>query len=292
MPSPAKATPPPQQVLEINLISAQGLKPPASPRRRLQTYALTWIHSDTKLRTRVDKIGGENPTWNDKFLFRVTPEFLASETSGVCVAIYAVGTFRDHLIGTVRFLISNILCSSDAASDASSSAAEPVARTTPCFSAVQIRRPSGRFHGVMNIGAMVIEGSEFPALTKNKISAIGYRDLMGEKIKLNRRKTEPEREPKPKKSAIATAIADEVVAVASSESCENSFTDSTEGAESTSTTTSSSTSSPRTTTTALKEWNGVRELAGNKGLTASGFLCCLVAHRSGPLSPTNTTIER
>lgn len=283
MPSPAKTTTPPQQVLEINLISAQGLKPPASPRRRLQTYALTWIHSDTKLRTRVDKVGGENPTWNDKFLFRVTPEFLSSETSGVCVAIYAVGTFRDHLIGTVRFLVSNIL--------SSSAASEPVTRTTPCFSAVQIRRPSGRFHGVMNIGAMVIEGSEFPALARNKISAIGYRDLMGEKIQLNRRKTEPEREAKPKKCAIATAIADEVVAVASSESCENSFTDSTEGAESTST---SSTSSPRTTAAAaaLKEWNGVRELAGNKGLTASGFLCCLVAHRSGPFSPTNTTIER
>ncbi|KAJ1414673.1 C2 domain [Sesbania bispinosa] len=256
MPSPAKM----QQVLEINLISAQGLKPPSSPRRRFQTYAVTWIDPSTKLRTRVDKIGGQNPTWNDKFLFRVTPEFLASDTSGVCIAIYAIGTFRDHLVGTVRFLISNIL-SSDA-------------DRAPCFSAFQIRRPSGRFYGVMNIGAMVIEGSSFPA--PDNISAIGYRDLMGEKLQSRRRKN-PELKSK-------EAVGEEV----SSESCENSCTDSMDGAESS---TTSSSSSPRTT--ALKDWNGVRELAvnGDKGLTASGFLCCLVAQRSVHcLSPSNPNI--
>ncbi|KAL1321301.1 uncharacterized protein [Arachis hypogaea] len=163
MASPAKMQ---EQVLEINLISAQGLQPPSSPRQRLQTYALTWIDPSTKLRTRVDNVGGHNPTWNDKFL--------ASDTSGISVAIYAVGTFR--LIGTVRFLIGNIL----------SSPADPDAARTPCFSAVQILRSSGRFHDVMNIGAMVVEASDFPAL--HKISAIGYRDLMGMKIKHHRRK--------------------------------------------------------------------------------------------------------
>ncbi|KAF7826116.1 BON1-associated protein 2 [Senna tora] len=158
-PSPTKM----QQVLEINLISAQGLKPLSSARRKQQTYAVTWVDPSTKLRTRVDQIGGENPTWNDKFLFRVTPEFLASETSAVCVAIYSVGLLRDSLVGTVRFLISNILDSGDD-SDGDSI-------RTPTFCAVQIRRPSGSFHGVMNIGAMVLEGSDFPAL--NGISAIG-----------------------------------------------------------------------------------------------------------------------
>ncbi|KAK7332786.1 hypothetical protein VNO80_29541 [Phaseolus coccineus] len=252
MPSPAKT----HQVLEINLISAQGLKPPSSPRRRPQTYAVTWIHPDTKLRTRVDKLGGHNPTWNDKFLFRVSPEFLSSDTSSICIAIYAVGTFRDHLVGTLRFLVSNIL-----SRDADDS--------TPCFSAFQIRRPSGRFHGVMNIGAMVMEGSGFPAL--DKISAIGYRDLMGENIQQRRRKTAEEE-------------------ALSSESCENSCTEEGEGESST----ASSSSSPRTVT--LRDWNGVRELAGNKTLTmsASGFLCCLVSQGSvhQQFSPTNTSPER
>ncbi|KAH1259531.1 hypothetical protein GmHk_03G008969 [Glycine max] len=235
MPSAAKI----HQVLEINLISAQGMKPPSSPRRRLQTYAVTWIDPATKLRTRVDKLGGHNPTWNDKFLFGVTKDFLAGDTSSVCVAIYAVGTFRHHLVGTVRFLISNMF--SPDADDA-----------TPCFSAFQIRRPSGRFHGVMNIGAMVMDGSGFPAL--EKISALGYRDLMGEKIHQRRRRNRRKRK-----------------------CCRNFCTEEGEGES----WTASSSSSPRTTA-ALKDWNGLRELAGNKGLamSASGFLCCLVTQRS------------
>jgi len=38
-------------VLEITLISAQGLKEPSSKLRRMQTYALAWIDSSVKLRT-------------------------------------------------------------------------------------------------------------------------------------------------------------------------------------------------------------------------------------------------
>jgi hypothetical protein len=272
MASPVKTPANTQLVLEINLISAQGLKPPSSLRRRFQTYALTWIDSSTKLRTRVDKIGGQNPTWNDKFLFKVTPEFLASETSGICVAIYAVGTFRDHIVGTVRFLISNILSSDSVNGNGNGN-------RTPCFSAVQIRRPSGSFYGIMNIGAMVVEGSSFPAL--EKISAIGYRDLMGEKIKHRRRKL---LEPKLKEVVTGEEV--------SSESCDNdnSCTESVDEEEST---TTSSSSSPKTT--ALKDWNGVRELTvtGKKGLAGSGFLCCLVAQRNvNSLAPTNSNISR
>ncbi|CAJ2631369.1 unnamed protein product [Trifolium pratense] len=271
MATPAKI----QLVLEINLISAQGLKPPSSLRRRFQTYALTWIDSSTKLRTRVDKIGGQNPTWNDKFLFKVTPEFLAGETSGICVAIYAVGTFRDHIVGTVRFLISNIL-----SSDSVNGNGNVNVNRTPCFSAVQIRRPSGSFYGVINIGAMVVDGSDFPAALE-KISAIGYRDLMGEKIKYRRRKL---LEPKLKEVVTGEEV--------SSESCDNdnSCTESVDEEEST---TTSSSTSPKTT--ALKDWNGVRELTvtGKTGLAGSGFLCCLVAQRNvHSLAPTNSNISR
>ncbi|KAK7258540.1 hypothetical protein RIF29_24120 [Crotalaria pallida] len=286
-PSPAKVNMKMKQnqVLEITLISAQGLKPPSSPRRRFQTYAVTWIHSDKKLRTRVDKVGGENPTWNDKFLFRVTPEFLASETSGVSVAIFSVGTFRDHLIGTVRFLISNTLGPST------------TTRTAPCFSAVQIQRPSGRFHGVMNVAAMVIDGAEFPALkSKKNFSAIGYRDLMGEKIQPSRKKTESVHFTEPQPPKLTKNSSSSIETTSSNASCEEgSLTESlTDGTESVETASSSSNSSPRTVT-ALKEWNGVRGMAGagNKGLTVgSGFLCCLVANRNVRLSPSSAAIER
>ncbi|KAG2282308.1 hypothetical protein Bca52824_053528 [Brassica carinata] len=41
--------------------------------------------------------------------FQVTSEFLFSKTSGVSIEICSVGYLRDHLIGTVRFLLSNFL---------------------------------------------------------------------------------------------------------------------------------------------------------------------------------------
>ncbi|KAM1170353.1 hypothetical protein ACFX2G_021238 [Malus domestica] len=63
--------------------------------------ALAWIDSAHKIHSRVDKIGGETPTWNDRFLFKVPSAFLARETSHVSIQIYVVGCFSDHLVGTV-----------------------------------------------------------------------------------------------------------------------------------------------------------------------------------------------
>ncbi|MCD7460751.1 hypothetical protein HAX54_044332 [Datura stramonium] len=50
---------------------------------------------------------------------------------------------------------------------------------TPAFTAVQVRRPSGRFHGVLNIAAAVYSSTDFSLL--NGLSAICFRDLMQEK---------------------------------------------------------------------------------------------------------------
>nr|XP_028954128.1 uncharacterized protein LOC114823016 [Malus domestica] len=106
----------------------------------------------------VDKIGGENPTWNDRFLFKVPSAFLSRETSHVSIQIYAVGCFSDHLVvGTVRLLINNFL---DVASKVPSAASA---------------RPSGRFQGVLNVAAMVIDGS-YLAPAVSELSAVGYRD--------------------------------------------------------------------------------------------------------------------
>ncbi|XP_077252618.1 uncharacterized protein LOC143892027 [Tasmannia lanceolata] len=156
------------QLLEINLISAQNLKPITTNLRRMHTYAVAWVDPTKKLRTRIDHVGGEFPTWNDKFIFRVGHHFLSGENSAVCIEIYAVGYVKDTLIGTVRFLINGHISSGG-----------------PSFSAVQIRRPSGRFHGVLNLGATMISGSLHVSFPDNK--AIGYRDLMGGKIKTRRR---------------------------------------------------------------------------------------------------------
>ncbi|KAF5745970.1 hypothetical protein HS088_TW06G00135 [Tripterygium wilfordii] len=230
-------------VLEINLISAQGLKLPSSHLGTQQTYAVAWVDSSTKLRTRVDRVGAENPTWNDQFFFRVTPDFLSSETSGVSVEIYSVGYLRDRLVGTVRFLISNLPRS-------------PL--KTPSFSALQIQRPSGRFHGVMNIAAMLISSSDFVSL--DGVSAIGYRDLMG---KGRRRLSRRDNRRKPSNSLSMDLSGENPHFTADSDSI-----DSSDGADST-------TSSSSTASTALRDWNGVRDLAGTNLMRSSSAACGL-----------------
>ncbi|KAM7276322.1 hypothetical protein ACFE04_018188 [Oxalis oulophora] len=228
-------------ILEINLISAQGLKPPSKSTRRMQTYALAWVDPSAKLRTQLDKISGENPTWNDKFLFRVTSEFLASETSGISVEIYNVGMLRDSLIGTVRFLISSLLPSLAATPASPSPRSVAAAPMMPFFTAFQIRRPSGSFHGVLNVGAMVVNNPEFTAAMTD-VSAIGYRDLMG-----GRRGRRNDGGGMRKVKSMEFHMA--------------GLTDENDGnlSDGSELTTSSLTSSP---TPPLKSWNRVRDLAG------------------------------
>lgn len=242
------------KILEINLISAQGLKPPSANLRRLQTYALVWVDSSTKLRTRLDRVGGENPTWNDKFLFKVTTEFLSSETSGVSFEIYAVGCLRDSILGTVRFLISNLPVFSPN---------EEMIKT-PSFIALQIRRPSGRFQGVLNIGVIINDNSDFATL--NGVPAIDYRDLMGESINRRRRRDS-------KKS----------ISMEEDAHGENSCGDSGDLSDGDDSTTSSSSAA----STALKDWNGVIDLVGTNNLRSSsdneGLFCGLLFQRRLPL---------
>ncbi|KAG7028560.1 hypothetical protein SDJN02_09741, partial [Cucurbita argyrosperma subsp. argyrosperma] len=242
-------------VLEINLISAQGLKVPSHQFHPKQTYAVAWVDPLNRLRTRLDTIGGDNPTWNDKFLFRVSPEFLTRDTAAVSVEIYATGCFRDSLVGTVRFLFRNVIVSNDCTK-------------TPAFTALQVRRPSGRFQGVLNIGVMVNENSDFASL--NGVPAIGYRDLMGEGFDRRRRR-------KKKSKARDSEI--------SAGSHDAELLDSSDGNEST----CSSSSSSSAKSNLVSDLNGFRKAAEAeaeageaktlKASKRSGFLCGLVIHR-------------
>ncbi|XP_044493241.1 uncharacterized protein LOC123216749 [Mangifera indica] len=252
-------------ILEIILISAQGLKLPSTS-KRIQTYALAWVNSSTKLRTRVDRVGGENPTWNDKFLFKVTPEFLSSETSAVSVEIYSTGYLRDHIVGSVRVLVSNIVLSNSI--------------KTPSFTALQIRRPSGRVHGVLNIGAMLMEGSAFAGF--NDCDAIGYRDLMGESEKGKRQWLR-------KSKSMAVDLNAVCNGTESSEYSSCAESPCSDGGDST-------TSSSSTASTVLKEWNG----SGIPGLApkqhrmrsiSAGMLCGLLINRKYCSSPSDQNLD-
>ncbi|GMI69878.1 hypothetical protein like AT2G33320 [Hibiscus trionum] len=163
----------PFQLLEINMISAQDLEPVC---RKMKTYAVAWVHSDRKLSTRIDTQGHTNPTWNDKFVFRVNDKFLQHDTSAVTIEIYAVHWFRDIHIGTVRAIVGNLI--PPFSQRRHSQEVELGMR----FVALQVWRPSGRPQGILNIGVALLDSTmrSMPLYLQMGSSAVGYRHLMGE----------------------------------------------------------------------------------------------------------------
>ncbi|XP_009590587.1 uncharacterized protein [Nicotiana tomentosiformis] len=163
----------PFQLLEINIISAQDLQPIS---KKMKTYATVWVHPTRKLTTAVDVEGGNNPTWNDKFVFRVDEEFLRQDTSAVQIEIHCVHWFKDSVVGSVRVLVGNLI--------------PPPPRPHHNhhhhfgmrFVALQVRRPSGRPQGILNIGVALLDSTmrSMPLYTELNKSAVGYRDLMEE----------------------------------------------------------------------------------------------------------------
>ncbi|KAK9102128.1 hypothetical protein Sjap_019382 [Stephania japonica] len=171
---------PPFQLLEINIISAQDLAPIVS--RRMRSYAVAWVDPKRKLSTQVDTQNHANPTWNDKFVFRVDDNFLSDDDSAVMINIYAVRYFRDTLIGSVRVLVSNLI-PPPATTTATTTTIPPIRNHTNLgtrFVALQIRRPSGRPQGILNIGIAVLDAS-MRSMPLYNLSAVGYRDIMRER---------------------------------------------------------------------------------------------------------------
>ncbi|CAH1412004.1 unnamed protein product [Lactuca virosa] len=264
---------PETMILEINLISAQGLKiPPSAMMRRMHTYALAWVNSNAKLCSDLDCVGGENPTWNEKFIFRVSQDFVKGDTSAVQFHIYAVGYIRDYFIGTVRYLLS------------SSPNYTPKSGPTidvPAFSALHIRRPSGRVCGILNIAATVHNSSDFASLTG--ISAICFRDLMGKHNKIFNQSRQVSR----RLNHVGVKSNEQSSEPEScNSSCEESvcFSDDTESI--------ASNSSSSTTVTAFSDSNGVRSnliVAGKKERKSDGasLLCGLTLQRRSGLSDQN-----
>ncbi|KMZ57806.1 Calcium-dependent lipid-binding (CaLB domain) family [Zostera marina] len=161
-----KLQPSDAQFLEITLISAQDVKKP-------HAYAVVWVHPSVKLRTHVDHAGGENPTWNDKFVFKVSTSFLSSySSSAVHIEIYATGYLIDSLQGSVSFLVGNqrLLMGNGP---------EGILGI-PSFSAVGIRRPSGRLQGILNIGSMLLSLRQVSTAAQEELERSGAAVVGGE----------------------------------------------------------------------------------------------------------------
>ncbi|GFP83426.1 hypothetical protein PHJA_000486000 [Phtheirospermum japonicum] len=137
----------------------------------MRTYATAWMHSNRKLSSCVDTEGNNNPTWNDKFVFRVDEEFLRQDTSAVMIEIYANHWLRDVLVGTVRVLVGNLIPPPTLARGHQGQMR---------FVALQVRRPSGRPQGILNIGVALLDSSmkSMPLYRQLSMSAVGFRDLM------------------------------------------------------------------------------------------------------------------
>lgn len=158
----------PFQLLEINVISAQDLAPVS---KLVRTYAVCWVHPERKLTTKVDQSGHNNPQWNEKFVFRVDDAFLESETSSIMIEIYAAAWLRDVQIGSVRVLMSNLFPSNNSNS------------SKMRFVALQVRRPSGRPQGILNLGVQLLNSTmrSMPLYTELSASGIGFNQLIDSK---------------------------------------------------------------------------------------------------------------
>ncbi|KAL8229776.1 hypothetical protein R6Q57_014676 [Mikania cordata] len=265
---------PETRILEINLISAQGLKtPPSAKMHRMHTYAVAWVDPSAKLRSHLDRVGGENPTWNEKFIFRVSPRFIYGDTSAVQVQIYACGYIRDYLIGNVRYLLS---------SSSLTSSKTGAVIGTPAFSAVHIRRPSGRIHGVLNIAATVYESSDFPAF--DGMSAVCFRDLIGEKENEDKRRRERRLSWHPH---LGLKRNERLSGTASFDTLVDDLVEFSDGNDST-----TSSSSSLTTTKDLNGVGSTVEMAGKNGLKSNGgaSLCGLLLHRRFSFCPSDQNL--
>ncbi|KAF2285554.1 hypothetical protein GH714_005436 [Hevea brasiliensis] len=143
---------PPFQLLELNVISAQDL---AKVSRKMKTYVVAWVHTDRKLSTRVDIQGHNNPTWNDKFVFRVDDEFLYGQTSAIMIEIYALHWFRDIHVGTIRVIVGNLIPPPQLHRQHRQHHVQLGMR----FVALQVRRRSGCPQGILNIGVALLDTS-------------------------------------------------------------------------------------------------------------------------------------
>ncbi|KAI5069297.1 hypothetical protein GOP47_0015598 [Adiantum capillus-veneris] len=132
--------------LEINIISAQDLKREKFV-AQMHVYAVAWIREDYKLRTHVVNCDDLHPSWNAHLHFIVSDALLTQEKgiqSALTIELYCQGRLRDILLGTVRVLLST-LCKKGKGYQGAQSLA------------LQIRRPSGRPQGILNIGSIILD---------------------------------------------------------------------------------------------------------------------------------------
>lgn len=129
------------RTLELNLISAQGLKK-ASAFGRNTCYGVVYIYPSEKMATGVDRNGGENPSWNEKLTLSCDDKLLRQGRSVITVEIYSFGSFSNKIVGTAKISLVDV---------------GKQQGEEPQFMAYEVRRPSGKVKGVLNLSVKVGE---------------------------------------------------------------------------------------------------------------------------------------
>ncbi|KAL4302057.1 hypothetical protein GQ457_10G014050 [Hibiscus cannabinus] len=143
------APPTHSRFLEINIVSAEDLAPVS---KNMKTYAVVWVKPDEKLATGVDQKGGTDPSWNDRFTFKVDDKFVNSEDAKIFVEIYAAAWVKDALVGSVNVLINDIF---HLRSVTDTKVNNNASRTVT----LQIRRPSGRPQGILMMEVALVDST-------------------------------------------------------------------------------------------------------------------------------------
>ncbi|CAL1377586.1 unnamed protein product [Linum trigynum] len=100
----------------------------------------------------------------------------APAVPAIMIEIYAAAWLRDVKIGSVRVLISNLFPSSGNGNNNHNNAKMR-------FVALQIRRPSGRPQGILNMGVQLLDNTmrSMPLYTELSTSGVGFNDLLDAK---------------------------------------------------------------------------------------------------------------
>jgi len=139
--------------MEITLVSARDLKT-TGIFSKTKAYAVAWISNDPKNRqwTPMDKENGTNPTWNQVMTFVLDEAALQQGRLLLQIAIYADATFGDKEIGRVRIPLNELLKPTGSNKGASA---------TKQFVSYQVRKPSGKAKGVLNLSVRFAEKVDF-----------------------------------------------------------------------------------------------------------------------------------
>ncbi|PWA69703.1 C2 calcium-dependent membrane targeting [Artemisia annua] len=99
------------RILELSIISAEGLKKPNSGNKSDQVYAIAYIAGKLdRFRTPVDKKGGSEPTWNHQPMkFTINEAEALRNSLMLVIKLKAERMFFDKNLGEVRLPIKELM---------------------------------------------------------------------------------------------------------------------------------------------------------------------------------------